>query len=238
MLSSTTRYDRCCRAPHEMGRGEGALEAGKVYPRLTSSLTPIEFCALVEARASCVSAGDVRGASCAPPEASGMPQQPSCTLLKHAVKQYIDTYKKLPLKPRPCKHWLGSAWQRKLADVIIEKSEPTDDKQEGRDRDDAPKVHVRSVEAAVPAGIRSAGPSTDMSQAFMDQLKSRRRDELKKAQEKAEEERRENERIAHSNAKVMVIMSEAFAHVPRSPGSLTGCTVCRYSRPSGENSNI
>lgn len=164
------------------------------------SITPSDFSTLVKERASAAAPSDTGGNN------HELPKPSAGIQLKHTVPEYLDAFKTLHVAPRPCKHWLGSKWQRQLADVLIEQKKKKSDDGKVQQGTGAPAVASTSAAAEAPqrAEAKASGPSTvGMSQAFMDQLKTRRRDELKKAQEKAAGERREQERVARMNTKVL-----------------------------------
>lgn len=177
------------------------------------SITPSDFCALVKERATTSApSGDTHGNNSTHP----VPEPSAGIQLKHSVPEYLDAFRTLHATPRPCKHWLGSKWQRQLAEQVIEqKKKPGDGKaQQGTGAEclaSKGTVPARAERAEPP---KASGPSTvGMSHAFMDQLKTRRRDELKKAQGKAAEERREKERVAQMNAKVLTCMLPIVGHL-------------------------
>lgn len=187
-------------------KGEESIQwAGTIA---APSITPAAFCALVSERAT----------TSAPPVDSGGnsvhdgPDPSAGIQLKYTVPEYLEAFRTLRVTPRPCKQWLGSKWQRQLAELIIEqKKNPASGKaQQGAGCSQTP---VDST-AAMRERSEAKAPSTvGMSQAFVDQLKTRRRDELKKAQEKAAEEKRNQERLARTNAKVLDMSQPLVGHM-------------------------
>lgn len=168
------------------------------------SITPSEFCALVNERATTATPSEHNDGNNS--NSHEGPGTGAGIHLKHTVPEYLEAFRSLHVAPRPCKHWMGSKWQRQLADLVIEQKKKRPDDAKAQQEPGA----ANEAASAPAKSEKGSGPSTvGMSQAFMDQLKTRRRDELKKAQEKAAEERREQERLARINEKVQATSAQS-----------------------------
>lgn len=176
---------------------EPIVWAGTIAP---PSITPAGFCALVAERATTSALPGNLGISSS---AQDGPDPSAGIHLKYTVQEYLEAFRTLHVTPRPCKHWLGSEWQRGLAELHIEK----------KSRPDAGKAQQGAgahtsldtkLEVSERSEVKAAAPSTGgMDQAFMEKLITRKHDELAKTRAKAEGEKREQERLKRTNAKVL-----------------------------------
>jgi hypothetical protein len=187
---------RCFMKVEEPTRWAGSM------PR--PSITPADFAALVHERATSAISDDKgnNGVSDGPDPLAGIQ-------LKHTVPEYLKAFRTLRSTPRPCKHWLGSDWQRRLADKLIEQKKKNPDGvklQQGAGADSLQQENKPAEPRKPEASKATAG-----TQAFMDQLATRRREELKKREEKLAADRREQERVARVSGKVLTYMKFLFS---------------------------
>lgn len=166
--------------------------------RLPVTITPNEFHNLVHARMACRSSP--APTNCVPPTqldiTSAHKSLPDDS--KFSKSQYLKAFKSLALTPKPSTSWLGSSWQRKRAESLLNQTAPAA-RAAYAAAPDGPSEYfnVRQMKSRPPNDVELGKPDP-----FLLELQARRRDELRKSREKEEERQRLQQEQARTSYKV------------------------------------